>query len=120
MQVSAQAIETRVSEAPDIELEKWFKAEAYEDSTKSPVEFVNKVRTPCGQFTEKDKCNGSNLCGWKTEKGKGVCKVRVKPVVDKTRGAPSGSQRPSARTTNSVRWFSMSGCRLSSQLILYT
>jgi hypothetical protein len=38
----------------------------------------------CGQFSEKDKCNGSNLCGWKTEKGKGVCKVRVKPVVDKT------------------------------------
>jgi hypothetical protein len=66
------------------ELEKWFKAEAYEDNTKSPVEFVNKVRTPCGQFSEKDKCNGSNLCGWKTEKGKGVCKVRVKPVVDKT------------------------------------
>jgi len=66
------------------ELEKWFKAEAYEDSTKSPVEFVNKVRTPCGQFNDKDKCNKSNLCGWKTEKGKGVCKVRVKPVVDKT------------------------------------
>jgi hypothetical protein len=65
------------------ELEKWFKAEAYEDSTKSPVEFVNKVRTPCGQFAEKDTCNGSTLCGWKTEKGKGVCKVRVKPVVDK-------------------------------------
>jgi hypothetical protein len=77
------AIETR---APTLmrELEKWFKAEAYEDSTKSPVEFVNKVRTPCGQFTDKDKCNKSNLCGWKTEKGKGVCKVRVKPVVDKT------------------------------------
>ena len=77
------AIETR-SQTLLRELEKWFKAEAYEDSTKSPVEFVNKVRTPCGQFTEKDKCNGSNLCGWKTEKGKGVCKVRVKPVVDKT------------------------------------
>jgi hypothetical protein len=66
------------------ELEKWFKAEAYEDNTKSPVEFVNKVRTPCGQFNDKEKCNSSNLCGWKTEKGKGVCKVRVKPVVDKT------------------------------------
>jgi hypothetical protein len=65
------------------ELEKWFKAEAYEDNTKSPVEFVNKVRTPCGQFADKDKCNSSSLCGWKTEKGKGVCKVRVKPVVDK-------------------------------------
>ena len=66
------------------ELEKWFKAEAYEDSTKSPVEFVNKVRTPCGQFEDKDKCNSSSLCGWKTVKSKGVCKIRVKPVVDKT------------------------------------
>jgi hypothetical protein len=65
------------------DLEKWFKAEAYEDNTKSPVEFVNKVRTPCGQLTDKDKCNASSLCGWKTEKGKGVCKIRVKPVVDK-------------------------------------
>jgi hypothetical protein len=65
------------------ELEKWFKSEAYEDSTKSPVEFVNKVRTPCGQYTAKDACTSSTLCGWKTEKGKGVCKVRVKPVVDK-------------------------------------
>jgi hypothetical protein len=66
------------------DLEKWFKAEAYEDNTKSPVEFVNKVRTPCGQFTDKEKCNSSSLCGWKTEKSKGVCKIRVKPVVDKT------------------------------------
>jgi hypothetical protein len=66
------------------DLEKWFKTEAYEDSTKTPVEFVNKVRTPCGQFTDKEKCNSSSLCGWKTEKSKGVCKIRVKPVVDKT------------------------------------
>jgi len=77
------AIETRSATLMK-ELEKWFKAEAYEDNTKSPVEFVNKVRTPCGQFNDKDKCNSSTLCGWKTEKGKGVCKVRVKPVVDKT------------------------------------
>ena len=61
------------------ELKKWFKAEAYEDSTKSPVEFVNKVRTPCGQFTDKDKCNKSSLCGWH----KNTCKIRVKPIVEK-------------------------------------
>ncbi len=61
------------------ELSKWFKAEAYEDSTKSPVEFVNKVRTPCGQFTDKDKCNKSSLCGWH----KNTCKIRVKPIVEK-------------------------------------
>jgi hypothetical protein len=61
------------------ELKKWFKNEAYEDSTKSPVEFVSKVRTPCGQFTDKDKCNKSSLCGWH----KNTCKIRVKPVVEK-------------------------------------
>lgn len=66
------------------DLEKWFKAEAYEDNTKSPVEFVNKVRTPCGQMEDKETCTKSSLCGWRTEKGKGVCKIRVKPVVDKT------------------------------------
>ncbi len=76
------AIETK-SDTLLKELEKWFKAEAYEDTTKSPVEFVNKVRTPCGQFSDKDACNKSNLCGWKVEKGKGVCKVRVKPLVEK-------------------------------------
>lgn len=61
------------------ELKKWFKAEAYEDNTKSPVEFVNKVRTPCGQFTTKDSCNKSSLCGWH----KNTCKIRVKPIVEK-------------------------------------
>lgn len=61
------------------ELGKWFKAEAYEDTTKSPVEFVSKVRTPCGQLTDKETCTKSSLCGWH----KGTCKIRVKPVVDK-------------------------------------
>ena len=77
-----KAIETRSANLLR-ELEKWFKAEAYEDTTKSPVEFVNKVRTPCGQYNDKDKCNASSLCGWKVEKKKGVCKIRVKPIVDK-------------------------------------
>ena len=65
------------------ELGKWFKAEAYEDNTKTPVEFVNKVRAPCGQLDDKDKCSKSSLCGWKVEKGKGYCKIRVKPIVEK-------------------------------------
>jgi hypothetical protein len=69
-------------------LEKWFKEKAYEDTTKSAVNFINKVRTPCGQFNDLGddgaKCKASSLCGWKTVKGKGVCKVRVKPIADKT------------------------------------
>ena len=66
------------------DLEAWFRKEAYEDTTKSDVKFISKVRTPCGQFDgDEAKCKGSGLCGWKKEKGKGVCKIRVKPIVDK-------------------------------------
>ena len=61
------------------DIDKWFKAEAYEDATDSPINFVNKVRTPCGQFTNKDSCNKSSLCGWH----KNDCKIRVKPIVSK-------------------------------------
>lgn len=60
-------------------LKEWFKEHAYADSTESPVEFVNKVRTPCGQYTDKKACTKSSLCGWH----KNTCKIRVKPVVDK-------------------------------------
>jgi hypothetical protein len=63
-----------------MQLKEWFKENAYADNTASPVEFVNKVRTPCGQFTDKKSCSKSSLCGWH----KNVCKIRVKPIVDTT------------------------------------
>ena len=62
-----------------LRLKTWFKENAYADDTESPVEFVNKVRTPCGQYADKKACNSSSLCGWH----KKVCKIRVKPSVDK-------------------------------------
>lgn len=61
------------------DLKKWFDNSTYTDTTKSPVSFINKVRTPCGQYTEKDACNKSSLCGWH----RGDCKIRVKPIVVK-------------------------------------
>jgi Asp-tRNA(Asn)/Glu-tRNA(Gln) amidotransferase C subunit len=64
------------------ELRAWFRREAYSSAIDSPIAFVNKVRTPCGQFRDKASCNGSTLCGWKTVKGTGVCKIRVKSTVD--------------------------------------
>ena len=60
-------------------LQKWFKENAYEDTTSAPIEFVNKVRKPCGQYTQKDTCNKSSLCGWH----RNTCRIRVKPVVEK-------------------------------------
>lgn len=58
-------------------IKKWFQEHSYKDTTKSPVDFISKVRTPCGQMAT-DACKKSTLCGI----NKGVCKIRVKPVVD--------------------------------------
>lgn len=61
------------------QLDAWFKDRAYED-TKSEINFINKVRTPCGQYEkDADACKKSTLCGWVND----TCKIRVKPVVEK-------------------------------------
>lgn len=59
-------------------LRKWLDAEAHWDTVNEPVQFVNKVRTPCGQM-EQDSCRKSTLCGWHED----TCKIKVKPIVDK-------------------------------------
>jgi hypothetical protein len=59
------------------DLKQWIEKEAYWDTVNEPVQFVNKVRTPCGQM-EKDSCKKSTLCGWH----KDTCKIKVKPIVD--------------------------------------
>jgi hypothetical protein len=62
------------------QLTAWLKKEAHWDATQGPRAFVNKVRTPCGQFQQKDACNTSSLCGWKGS----VCKIKVDSSVDRT------------------------------------
>jgi hypothetical protein len=62
------------------QLDSWLKKEAHWDATQGPRAFVNKVRTPCGQFQQKDACNASSLCGWKA----GKCKIKVDSSVDRT------------------------------------
>ena len=62
------------------QLTAWLKKEAHWDATQGPRAFVNKVRTPCGQFQQKDACNASSLCGWKGS----VCKIKVDSSVDRT------------------------------------
>jgi hypothetical protein len=61
-------------------LDAWLKKESIWSDVSEPSTFVNKVRTPCGQFAKKDACNKSSLCGWS---GK-TCKIKVKPIVDRT------------------------------------
>ena len=60
------------------ELKAWFKVQGYTERTQSPIEFINKVRTPCGQLTKKDACENSNLCGWHEQ----TCKIKINPVIE--------------------------------------
>jgi hypothetical protein len=60
------------------DLSNWLDAQAYWDAVNEPVQFVNKVRTPCGQMA-KDSCNKSTLCGWKGN----VCKIKISSIVDR-------------------------------------
>jgi hypothetical protein len=64
---------------PDLmkQLKGWLDTQAYWDTVNEPVQFVNKVRTPCGQM-EKETCKKSTLCGWHQN----TCKIKVKPIVD--------------------------------------
>ena len=71
--------ETIKNPGPDLmkQLKLWLDSQAYWDSVNEPVQFVNKVRTPCGQM-EKDTCKKSTLCGWHQN----TCKIKVKPIVN--------------------------------------
>lgn len=59
-------------------LSKWLEKEAHWTEMQEPVQFVNKVRTPCGQM-KKDTCNKSTLCGMVGR----TCRIKVNPIVDK-------------------------------------
>lgn len=66
------------------DLSAWFDKNAFEDTTKSHVAFLSKVRTPCGQFkvtTEEGKkqCNDAPLCGVRGN----TCNIKVNPIVKK-------------------------------------
>jgi hypothetical protein len=60
-------------------LETWMTKKSYWDATANPRDFVNKVRTPCGQFKQKDACNASSLCGYTS----GACRIKVNESPDK-------------------------------------
>ena len=60
-----------------VQLKEWLSSEAYWSTVNEPIQFVNKVRTPCGQM-EKDSCKKSTLCGWH----KKTCMIKVQPIVN--------------------------------------
>lgn len=58
-------------------LRSWFDERTRFVNITNPVDFISKIRTPCGQFKTKNECKG-NVCGWN-----GTCKVEVKSSVQK-------------------------------------
>ena len=61
------------------ELEKWFDQATYFISSSEPIEFLSKIRKPCGQFTKKDVCNSGHMCAWDGKQ----CKIQVRDTLSK-------------------------------------
>ena len=60
-------------------LEAWMTKKSHWEHVDTPKQFVNKIRTPCGQYRQKDVCNTSSLCGWNGN----TCRIRVNESVEK-------------------------------------
>jgi hypothetical protein len=80
-----EAIEQRDIDAIKKQLRPWFTDNAYTSVSMLPANFVNKVRKPCGQFSDDpDACKNSTLCGWVQRPGsEGVCKIKVHVKKDR-------------------------------------
>jgi len=65
-------------------LEEWFDDITHFVSLHSPIEFLSKIRKPCGQFKDQNVCNSAHMCAWnpKAEPGK-QCRIQVRDTVTK-------------------------------------
>ena len=74
------SLEQSIPNRKDVEplLREWFDRTIEYVQVDKPIEFLSKVRTPCGQFKSKNECKG-NLCAWD---GK-TCKVELRQSVKK-------------------------------------
>ena len=60
------------------ELEEWFNEVTHFVSLDTPIEFLSKIRKPCGQF-EKKQCGTAHMCAWN---GKS-CRIQVRDNISK-------------------------------------
>jgi hypothetical protein len=60
------------------ELEDWFTKTTHFVSLDTPIEFLSKIRKPCGQFKEAE-CPNAHMCAWN---GK-TCRIQVRDSVSK-------------------------------------
>jgi hypothetical protein len=59
-------------------LEEWFQQTTHFVSLDTPIEFLSKIRKPCGQF-KKNQCDSAHMCAWD---GK-TCRIQVRDTVSK-------------------------------------
>jgi hypothetical protein len=60
-------------------LEEWFDKTIYFNKISKPIEFLSKIRKPCGQLKSKSVCEDSNMCGWSENK----CKIQIRDALSK-------------------------------------
>jgi len=61
-------------------LSKWFSEKVQFAKVDTPIDFISKIRKPCGQFKSKNSCDNAHMCGWD-----GQCKVEVRDTMNKDR-----------------------------------
>jgi hypothetical protein len=74
-----EVVKPKQSSVKDL-LESWFEETTNFVEAGTPIEFLSKIRTPCGQFKSESKCS-SNLCGWDEESGQ--CRIEIKDTLNK-------------------------------------
>ena len=59
------------------DLQNWAEKETYMDDANEPIQFLNKIREPCGQLKDEKMCNKSSICGWVQNS----CKIKIRNTV---------------------------------------
>jgi hypothetical protein len=60
-------------------LSRWFDKTTFFVASHSPIEFLSKIRKPCGQFTKKDVCESGHMCAWDGD----TCRIQVRDTFSK-------------------------------------
>jgi hypothetical protein len=60
-------------------LEEWFDDVTQFVNLSSPIEFLSKIRKPCGQFKKQDVCDSAHMCAWNGKQ----CRIQVRDTITK-------------------------------------
>ena len=55
-------------------LHSWFDETTHFITPDKPIEFLSKIRKPCGQFKNEKTCNAGHMCAWTND----TCKIEIR------------------------------------------